>query len=256
VRSQTFAIDFHVHTAHSFDCWTPPRAAVEIARRRGLAGIAVTDHDTVSGALEAIESNRYGDFLVIPGVEIKSDLGDVIGLYVTRNIVSRVFADVIAEIHEQGGLAYVPHPLRTFRPDEVRSVHAKHREIDLWELYNGRYDDRDFASAEAVLGELGAISTLCGSDAHFPWEIGVFRTLLSGVPRDPQALLALSRNAQLSATPRRELPRRVGITLGSMTKALKQGKYLELGLLLGGLPWKTLRRAMKVALRDRLSSDG
>jgi predicted metal-dependent phosphoesterase TrpH len=254
--SEMRAFDFHVHTARSFDCLTPPRMVVEIARRRGLAGIAVTDHETVSGALEVIESNRYDDFLIIPGIEVKSDLGDIIGLYVTRNIVSRGFADVIAEIHDQGGLAYLPHPLRTFRAKGVRRIHVKHPRIDLWELYNGRYDDREFSSAAPLFEELGLGPRLCGSDAHFPWEIGLFRTLLAGVPRDPQTLLELSASAQALAQPRDELRRRVGITLGSMIKAFKQRKYIELGRLLAVLPWKTARRVIRVALRDRFSSDG
>ncbi|HTU71434.1 MAG TPA: PHP domain-containing protein [Candidatus Baltobacteraceae bacterium] len=238
------AIDFHVHTAASFDSLTPPKLAIEIARRRGLSGIAVTDHDTVRGALITMEANRYRDFLVIPGIEVKSDLGDIIGLYVTREIRSRAFADVIAEIHEQGGIAYLPHPIRTFGTARFPAIFADNPGIDFCELYNGRYDEGEFVQAEASFARLGIERALCGSDAHFPWEIGLFRAVFPELPRNPASLLAQSREAMLYASVRGELPRRTGLRMGAVIKAAKRRQYRKLAPLLLSLPWKTLRRIM------------
>lgn len=238
------AIDFHVHTASSFDSMTPPKLAIETARRRGLDAIAVTDHDTVRGALLTLEANRHADFLVIPGIEVNSDAGDIIGLYVFSEIKSRNFEDVIAEIHEQGGVAYLPHPIRTFGKN-VPSIAREHPDIDLWERYNGRYSTREFARADAAFDELGIERALCGSDAHFPWEIGMLRTLLPEMPSDAQSLVALSERAKLEATPRGEIGLRSGIALGEATKKLKRKEYASLGLLVASLPWKALRRSVK-----------
>src|SRR5262249_29889549 len=86
-----WSIDFHVHTSFSHDCATSPATVIELARRRGLDGIAVTDHETEEGGLATVEANRHQDFLVIPGAEIKTDLGDLIGLFLTHAIKSRKF---------------------------------------------------------------------------------------------------------------------------------------------------------------------
>jgi predicted metal-dependent phosphoesterase TrpH len=245
-HSATFAVDFHVHTSYSYDCPMPPRFVIETARRRGLNGIAVTDHDTVAGALATLAANRHSDFLVIPGIEVKSDLGDVIGLYVERQIQSRRFADVIQEIHDSGGIVYLPHPIRTFGSERTKRIHADYPGIDLWEMYNGRYDAAEFGQSREVFDALRIVGPLCGSDAHFPWDIGVLRTVLAGAPRDPQTLLALSRHAELMARPRDEFSLSAGITLGAMTKAFKQGDYVKLGRRLAVLPWKTLKKSARL----------
>jgi predicted metal-dependent phosphoesterase TrpH len=237
-----FAIDFHVHTSYSFDSLTPPKLAIERARRRGLAGIAVTDHDTINGAIATVEANRYSDFLVIPGIEIKSDLGDIIGLYLSREVRSRRFADIIIEIHEQGGLAYLPHPLRTFDAARAAGIYMEYPQLDLWELYNARYDATEFARAENIFAQLGISRSLCGSDAHFPWEIGLFNTVLDALPRDAQTLVAHSSNAQFHASVRGEIARRTGLRLGGVIKAYKRRQYRKLAPMLLSLPWKALRR--------------
>ena len=243
--AKRYAIDFHVHTAYSFDCLTPPRLVIEAARRRGLDAIAVTDHDTVRGAFATVEANRYNDFLVIPGIEVKSDRGDIIGLYVTREIKSRTFDEVIREIRDQGALAYLPHPIRTFGLKGSADVRLRYPEIELWERYNGRYSASDFEKADDLFVRLPVPMVLCGSDAHSFWEVGLFRTLLPRLPRTPEALLADCSEAQLEAAPRAEFPRRAGITLGEATKELKAGQYLRLGMLLASLPWKIVRRSVR-----------
>jgi len=243
-----YAIDFHVHTWYSFDSVTPPRVAIEAARRRGLDGIAITDHDTVEGALAALKANPYSDFLIIPGIEVKSDLGDIIGLYITKNIASRRFGDVIEEIHAQGGIAYLPHPIRTFGAVQVPDIYKSYPAIDLWELYNGRYDRADFAQARNVFEDLAIGGPLCGSDAHFPWEIGLFRNILTDLPSESASLMMLSASAELQACPRGDVALRTGISLASMIKAFKRKQYAKLAELAVSLPWKGLKRIVTVGL--------
>jgi hypothetical protein len=226
----------------------PPRLVIEIARRRGLDGIAITDHDTVEGALAAVKANRHSDLLVIPGIEVKTDLGDVIGLYVDRQIESRGFGEVIQEIHDIGGVVYLPHPIRTFGAERTAAIHAAYPDIDLWELYNGRYAVKEFAQSHDVFESLGIGPRLCGSDAHFPWDIGVFRTVLDGCPHNPGMLLQLSRTAQLQAVPRGDLALSAGISLGAVTKAFKHGEYWKVARSLAMLPPKAVLKAAR-ALR-------
>ena len=102
--------DLHMHSRHSFDGLMAPAHIVRIARRRGLAGIAVSDHNTIAGGLEAVAANHDPDFLVIVGAEMQTEVGDILGLFLTREITSRRSLDVVADIHEQGGIAILPHP--------------------------------------------------------------------------------------------------------------------------------------------------
>ncbi|RLG48672.1 MAG: metal-dependent phosphoesterase, partial [Thermoproteota archaeon] len=71
--------DLHVHTRWSRDSLLDPREAAEAARRRGLAGIAITDHGEVLGCSEAMEVEGVA---VIPGQEVRTAEGDLIVLMV------------------------------------------------------------------------------------------------------------------------------------------------------------------------------
>ena len=53
-------VDLHMHTDHSHDCATPVEVLLATAREQGLGAIAVTDHNEISGALEAREQARGG----------------------------------------------------------------------------------------------------------------------------------------------------------------------------------------------------
>ena len=102
-----------MHTDHSPDCATPVDDA---ARHRqgasGLGAIAITDHNEISGALEARE--RANGIKVIVAEEVKTaDQGEVIGLFIEEKIPrGMTLQETIAEIRRQGGLVYVPAPVR------------------------------------------------------------------------------------------------------------------------------------------------
>lgn len=68
----TAAVDLHVHTTASDGTLTPSEV-VELAHRRGLSVVAITDHDTVSGVAEALERAARIGLKVIPGVEISAE---------------------------------------------------------------------------------------------------------------------------------------------------------------------------------------
>ncbi|WP_149453636.1 PHP domain-containing protein [Pasteuria penetrans] len=94
--------DFHVHTQASDGCLKPAEV-VQRASSRGLDGIAITDHDTLSGIPEAEREGRKCDVRVIPGVEIstswkKEDI-HIIGLFIDHKDVSLQY-----HLTEQRGL--------------------------------------------------------------------------------------------------------------------------------------------------------
>ena len=131
-----------MHTDHSPDCATPVEVLLETARDRGLGAIAITDHNEVSGALEAREIAEGMDGIkVIVAEEVKTaDQGEVIGLFLEEKIPrGMTMAETIAEIREQGGLVYVPHPFDRLHsvPDYEHLLDIV-EEIDILEVFNPR----------------------------------------------------------------------------------------------------------------------
>src|SRR5918912_3861614 len=84
-NSALWRLDLHMHTHHSRDCTIPTAEVIRLCRRRGLDGIAVTDHNTLAGGLEAAALAPPG-FTVIPGEEIKSSEGEIIRPFPSEEI--------------------------------------------------------------------------------------------------------------------------------------------------------------------------
>ena len=86
-QRQLIDVDLHMHTDHSYDCATPVEVLLAEARTRGLGAIAVTDHNEISGALEA--QAKASGIKVIVGEEVKTaEQGEVIGLFITEKIAA------------------------------------------------------------------------------------------------------------------------------------------------------------------------
>jgi predicted metal-dependent phosphoesterase TrpH len=161
--------DLHLHTSWSHDCSTDVGDLLDRAEAQGLGAIAVTDHNALGGALEAVERARNRRLVVVPGEEVKTDgQGEVIGLFLREEIPRGMsFADTVAAIRAQGGLVYVPHPFDRMHaiPDSA-TLHRHLAEIDVLEVYNARllfegYNDEALRFARKYDLTAGA-----GSDAH------------------------------------------------------------------------------------------
>src|SRR5262245_37400819 len=104
------SLDLHVHSCFSFDSLARPEQIIWEAKHKGLNGLAITDHQTIEGALATIKLNPDPDFLVIIGAEYYTQAGDIIGLFLREEITTRDPLELIDEIHRQGGIAVLPHP--------------------------------------------------------------------------------------------------------------------------------------------------
>ena len=166
-------VDLHVHSWRSYDGLMTPRILLRSARRAGLAGIAVVDHGTIQGGVETAAANRDASFLVVVGQEIATDLGDVVGLFLTRDIRAASAVEVIEEIHEQGGLAVLPHPFKHHPQWPHHALVA----LDAVESVNARVRHPYQTQAQEAIAVPYELTELGGSDAHFPWEIGRGRSL-------------------------------------------------------------------------------
>lgn len=163
-------VDLHSHTRRSPDAWTSPRSLVLRARKRGLYRIAVTDHGTIAGALEA---RTLDPELVIVGEEIRCvDETELIGLFLERHIEGGLSVEETARrIRAQGGVVYAPHP---FAYRERGAEHARRAlaVADVVESFNSRAFRDGWNRAAGELARRRGLPVAAGSDAHFPWEIG------------------------------------------------------------------------------------
>jgi predicted metal-dependent phosphoesterase TrpH len=165
--------DLHVHTRYSEDSISSPENIVQRCLKVGINCLAVTDHNTISGALEI---KRIAPFKVIVSEEILTTQGEIIGYFLTEEIPSRLSPEeTVARIKAQGGLACVPHPCDRFRGGSKLRPRALERimpELDLIEVFNSRTMLlRDSARTIELVKKYGLPCT-AGSDAHVVREVG------------------------------------------------------------------------------------
>ncbi len=155
-------IDFHVHTNSSLDSNIKPAELAEKAKELGIIP-AITDHNTV----ESWKKMKSAVF--IPGEEIRATAGDVIGLFLTEEIASRLsFEETADRIREQGGLVYIPHMYdKTRHGCDEGYAHL----ADIIEVFNGRCI-RAFNELAAETARNLDKPGAAGSDSHFLSEFG------------------------------------------------------------------------------------
>jgi predicted metal-dependent phosphoesterase TrpH len=161
----------HVHSKYSRDGVLEPETIIKTAMMRGLGGVAITDHDTIMGALSA-KKHEPRDFEVITGSEIKTDRGEIIGLFLEKDIVSRKAYEVIKEIKEQEGIVVVPHPFDRLRKTRFTPKDEDVRLIDCIEVFNSRCLFQKYNEEAMRFAAKHALKTIAGSDAHFEYEVG------------------------------------------------------------------------------------
>jgi len=164
--------DLHIHSKYSYDSFLSPERIIKVAKRKGLHGVAITDHNTIKGGIEALKINEDEDFQVIVGAEIRTEYGDIIGLFLEDEITTNKFEEVIEEIKSQGGLSVLAHPYRQYKfPEEIID------KVDLVEVFNARSKKRDNRRALHLAAKYNK-PVIAGSDAHLPFEIGRGSTIV------------------------------------------------------------------------------
>ncbi len=194
-------VDLHMHTDHSGDCATPVEVLLQTARDRGLGAIAITDHNEVSGALEAREiAASMDDIKVIVAEEVKTaEQGEVIGLFIEEKIPRGLsMAETIAAIREQGGLVYVPHPFDRFHsvPDYEHLLDIV-EEIDILEVFNPRVAVTAFNEEAERFARKYRIVAGAGSDSHVAQGLGSVRTRIHDF-EGPAEFLEAMRDADIT----------------------------------------------------------
>ncbi len=160
-------LDLHIHSERSPDGCMTLSEIVERAKTAGLDGAAVCDHDEVMTAFPS-----FPDFLLIPGIEVSTEYGHLLGLFVREPLDTRDFRQAAEGIHRQGGIAVLAHPFERSRDEERLTPILPF--LDGVEIWNSRADRKirqANATAEAFAKARG-LRPFAGSDAHLPQEIG------------------------------------------------------------------------------------
>lgn len=180
--------DLHIHTDHSDGTATVQEVLEYVATQTDLRVIAITDHDTISGALEAHRLAPHYGIDVIVGEEISTCDGHLLALFVEQHVPPRrPVSETIAAVHAQGGLCIAPHPYGMLVPSlGYRGLHRRAAgpqaewPFDAIESFNASlrlpWNNRSAANVGQALG-----MALCGgSDSHHLATIGSGRTRFPG----------------------------------------------------------------------------
>ncbi len=191
--------DFHIHTVFSNDSTITPKNLVnQLVRHNFVKVIAVTDHDTIKGLEETIKlAAPYPDILIIPGVEISTNQGDILVLGTTELPKKPWTIEAIIDFaHSIDRIAIVAHPYREYGMGDL----AKDYKFDAVEVLNG--ESRFEANKQAQkLAKTMKIPGIAGSDAHSPSKIcSVYTKVESSL--DIEEILKSIKKGSVSISPK------------------------------------------------------
>ncbi|HDI01694.1 MAG TPA: PHP domain-containing protein [Candidatus Bathyarchaeota archaeon] len=186
-------LDLHVHTVYSLDATIRPREAILWARRAGLDGLAITDHNTLAGARKAERlASRYG-LLVLPGMEIETRGGHILVLCPTEPIrPSDSLGEVIDAAIDADAITVLAHPYSLLAPRKWSPSELKR--VDAIEVVNAKDLLFEFSCRMARRLALSLRKPMTGgSDAHVPEAIGAAYTLVEAESEINDAIRAIRK---------------------------------------------------------------
>jgi predicted metal-dependent phosphoesterase TrpH len=164
--------DLHVHTCYSKDCTTPLDQIIVYCLKKEINCLAIADHGTTEGARKL---KQIAPFPVIVAEEILTPRGEIMGMFLSENIPSRIpVSEAIKNIRDQGGLVCIPHPGDNIRSSALNIEDLKQiiSQVDIIEIFNSR---NCFAltnnRAKNIAQQYKKLGS-AGSDAHILQEIG------------------------------------------------------------------------------------
>ena len=183
--------DLHIHSNHSDGLARIPEIMDYVQDSTDLDVIAITDHNTIDGALFAKSLEEMYDFEVVVGEEVSTKSGHIIGLFLERSIPSGLSVpETLARIDEQGGIAIIPHPFSNrgiFGPFGMSRFGSAMGDLAFHalEVYNSMpflVFANKIASKAFTFGQ--GIAATGGSDAHVLQGIGKGYTVFRGTTAD------------------------------------------------------------------------
>ncbi|MBW2092352.1 MAG: PHP domain-containing protein [Deltaproteobacteria bacterium] len=216
-------IDLHVHTSHGSACaYMEPVELIERAKAVGLDGVCITEHNQIwdRKAIEQLKSEH--EFLVIGGVEVSTDCGEILVFGLDRPVLDVYHAHELREmVDETGGVMILAHPFRfepevvgAYRgsrsaepnglPETVKSVFGRSvfRLVDAVEVYNGRSGIHEGEFTAMIAKKLNLKGT-GGSDAHATLAVGSCYTVFGNTIKNEKDFIAQIKKGRFYGVDRR-----------------------------------------------------
>ena len=171
-------IDLHVHTIYSVDSLIAPEEVAYYARKRGLNGVAVTDHDRLDSA---VRMSKEKEFLILPGMEINSSDGHILALNIRNPVAKGLTAEeTVDRIHNAGGIAIACHPAAMFKGSLGNHTTSMFDAVEV--INSSAVPFRHSVKRGEQLASKLELACVAGSDAHYGPEIGCAYTLIDAEP--------------------------------------------------------------------------
>ena len=164
-------LDLHLHSQYSEDATGSPKELMKRLQQNGLQGMAITDHNTVKGAIKASQL-KVKDFIIIPGVEISTKDGHMIALNVTKDINKHLSIEETVDcIIDAGGITIVPHLFRNMSGIKKEKFTQIYPKISTIEVFNSCSLPQTNLKTMKIAQDYSLGGT-GGSDAHDPCFAG------------------------------------------------------------------------------------
>lgn len=191
-----YNIDLHCHSWFSGDGVSSPESLIAAARKKGLQGFALTDHNTSDGCRYLLDKGLLredgkpvDDFVIIPGVEVTTEEGHLLCLGVILPYLKGTpAAEVCKLVHELGGIAIPPHPYDLFRAGIRQSV-LETLDIDALEVFNAATTLKRYNRMAFEYATMKGLPMTAGSDAHHESAMGTAYTILHATDFSVKGLL-------------------------------------------------------------------
>ena len=182
-------LDLHIHSQYSKDAIGSPKDIIKSLKKKGLQGMAITDHNTVEGSLKAVKIAPK-DFIIIPGIEISTSDGHILALNIEKSIAGNLsIQETVEKILEQGGTPIVPHLFRNMSGIKKEKLKIIHQKINAIEVFNACSMPKTNLKIAKIAKEFNLGGT-GGSDSHDPTYAGYAYTVVDTTDMNDDTILS------------------------------------------------------------------
>jgi predicted metal-dependent phosphoesterase TrpH len=171
-RKELVAAELHCHTVYSLDSSNHIDALIQAACEKGIQRLAITDHNSIKGALRAWE---IAPNLVIVGEEVLTERGELIAYYVKEEVPGGLSVEeTLKRFRDQGAFISIPHPFDLLRHGwRHKELMDLLPEVDALEVFNARCLCKTQNDRAHALAQEHSMLMTAGSDAHSLVELGL-----------------------------------------------------------------------------------
>lgn len=188
MKNDKIRLECHIHTKYSKDSRLNKYFILMMCKLKKINALAITDHNTIDGAIQFLPFLKRHNIQTIIGEEIMTNQGEIIGLFLKENIAPyQSIEETIKKIKEQNGIVYLPHPydekrIKTVLKPKYQEIYIN--DIDLIEIHNGRNVEKKYDEKQLEISKKLGIRKIIGSDAHTFFELGRNYVELSSIKKE------------------------------------------------------------------------